>query len=69
MAPRSPPKRDLKAEAEAALAAFREKGGAVKQMPTVVPTAFGCRNCGHTGVIGIREGQRIRCPKCREFVT
>jgi len=71
MASRNGPKlsrAELKAQADAALAAFRNQGGAVKQMPTVEPTNFACPTCGHTGVIGAREGQAIRCPKCRTLI-
>jgi hypothetical protein len=62
-------KAELKAEAEAAMAAFMSKGGAVKQMPTVEPIAFACGNCGHAGTIGVRPGQTMKCPKCRSPLT
>jgi hypothetical protein len=71
MASRNGPKvsrAELKAQAEAALAAFRNQGGAVKQMPSVEPVNFACGTCGHTGVIGARDGQTIRCPKCRSVI-
>lgn len=59
-------KADRKTEAEDAVAAFLARGGAVKRMPDVVATTFACANCGHTGILGVAEGKRSRCPKCRE---
>ncbi|MFO1183211.1 MAG: hypothetical protein U1E56_00325 [Bauldia sp.] len=68
--PRGPKlsKEQLKAQAEAALKGFQAKGGVVSQLDAVVPTAFACANCGHTGMIGVRAGQKIKCPKCREVI-
>lgn len=60
---------ELKAQADAAMAAFRDKGGVVQQVEAVVATTFACRNCGHTGTIGVRANQKIRCPKCREVIS
>ena len=57
---------DRKNEAEAALAAFLARGGAVKQAPSVVPTVFACKSCGHSGIAGVTEGKTTRCPRCRE---
>jgi hypothetical protein len=66
--PRQPPvsRADRKSEAEAALAAFLGRGGAVKQGPSVVPTMFSCSGCGHSGIAGIAGGKTARCPRCRE---
>jgi len=69
MADRNSPKltrEELKAQAEAAMAAFKKKGGVVDQGPAVVATAFACSNCGQTGVIGVRADRQARCPRCRE---
>ena len=52
-------------QADAALAAFRDKGGVVSQMPSMVATSVRCQICGHTGIIGMTEGKPGRCPKCR----
>ena len=57
---------DRKSEADAALAAFLSRGGAVTQGPSVVPTAFACSSCGHSGIAGVAEGKMPRCPKCRQ---
>lgn len=48
------------------MAAFLAKGGSVTQAPSVVPTAFACSNCGHTGIAGVTKGKTTRCPRCRE---
>ena len=61
-------KAELQAEADAALAAFRNKGGAIQQMPAAEAVSFACSVCGHTGTISAREGQHIRCPKCRAMI-
>ncbi len=63
---RKPDKAAQRAEAEAALAAFAARGGAVKRGPEVVPTLFTCETCGAQAVVGIAEKQRrgVRCPKC-----
>ena len=61
-------KEQLKAQAEAAMKGFQAKGGVVQALDAVIPTTFACANCGHTGTIGVRAGQRIRCPKCRETI-
>lgn len=61
-----PSKADKRSEAEAQVAAFLARGGAVKEMPAVVATMFACANCGHTGTIGVAPGKKPRCPKCRE---
>jgi hypothetical protein len=57
---------DRKSEADAALAAFLSRGGAVTHGASVVPTAFACKSCGHTGIAGVTQGKTLRCPKCRE---
>jgi hypothetical protein len=41
---------DRRSEADDAMAAFLARGGAVKQMPTVVATTFVCPNCGHASL-------------------
>ena len=60
-----PSKADKRTEAEAEVAAFLARGGSVKAMPAVVPTAFACATCGHAGIVGIAPGKHGRCPKCR----
>ena len=60
---------DRKSEAEAAMAAFLSKGGAVKQVPSVVPTMFACSECGHARIAGMTEGKTTRCPRCRQPLT
>ena len=62
-------KEELKAQAEAAMKAFQAKGRVVDQLDAVIPTTFACANCGHTGTIGVRAGQKIKCPKCREVIS
>ena len=58
---------DKSAEASDMVAAFLARGGQIKSMPSVVPTQFACKNCGHVGVIGMTEGKAVRrCPKCKE---
>jgi predicted nucleic-acid-binding Zn-ribbon protein len=59
-------KADKRSDAEDLVAAFLAKGGAIKEMPSVEATAFACKNCGHTGIIGMAPGKKVRCPKCRE---
>jgi hypothetical protein len=59
-------KADKRSDADALVAAFLAKGGAIKEMPSVEATAFACKTCGHTGIIGIAAGKKPRCPKCRE---
>jgi hypothetical protein len=61
-----PSKSDQRAAAEAAMAAFLAKGGAVKRGPDVVPTLFTCNTCGAPAVVGIAAKQKrgVRCPKC-----
>lgn len=59
-------KADKRNDADALVAAFLAKGGAIKEMPSVEPTAFACKNCGHTGIIGLAPGKKAKCPKCRE---
>lgn len=59
-------KTDKRNDADALVAAFLAKGGAIKEMPSVEATAFACKNCGHTGIIGMAPGKKTRCPKCRE---
>ena len=59
-------KADKRSDADAMVAAFLAKGGAIKEMPTVEATSFACKTCGHTGIIGMAPGKKARCPKCRE---
>jgi hypothetical protein len=59
-------KADKRSTADDLVAAFLAKGGAIKEMPTVEATAFACKNCGHTGIIGMAPGKKVRCPKCRD---
>ena len=69
---RYPPKtsrEDLKAQADAAMAAFKDKGGTVDRGPSVVATSFACANCGQTGILGVAAGKKARCPRCREFLA
>jgi hypothetical protein len=63
-----PSKADKRSDADAMVAAFLAKGGAIKEMPSVEPTMFACKTCGHTGIIGVAPGKKARCPKCREFL-
>ncbi len=64
-----PSKAARRSEAEDIVAAFLAKGGAVKQMPTVEPTAFACGTCGHAGIAGFAPGKTRKCPKCRAALT
>jgi rubrerythrin len=59
-------KADKRNDADELVAAFLAKGGAIKEMPSVEATAFACKTCGHTGIIGMAPGKKVRCPKCRE---
>ena len=63
---RKPNKAGQRAAAEAAMAAFLARGGAITRGPDVVPTLFTCETCGAQTVVGIAEKQRrgVRCPKC-----
>lgn len=61
-------KADKRSDADALVAAFLAKGGAIKEMPSVEPTTFACKTCGHTGIIGVAPGKKARCPKCREYL-
>ena len=63
-----PSKADKRSDAEAMVAAFLAKGGAIKEMPSVEATAFSCKTCGHAGIVGIAPGKKARCPKCREYL-
>jgi hypothetical protein len=58
-------KEDARKQAEASLAEFLNKGGTVKQGPTVEATMFACPTCGHAGVAGFAPGKARKCPKCR----
>ena len=55
-----PSKADNRSDAEAMVAAFLARGGAIKEMPAVEPTTFTCKTCGHTGIIGIAPGKKAR---------
>ncbi|MCB1501151.1 MAG: hypothetical protein KDK07_15410 [Bauldia sp.] len=62
-------KADKRSDAEDLVAAFLARGGAIKEMPAVEATTFTCKTCGHTGIIGMAPGKKVRCPKCRELLT
>jgi hypothetical protein len=58
-------KAELQAQADAALAMFKGQGKAVQQMPAVESKQFVCSFCGTVSTLGVRAGQKVRCPRCR----
>lgn len=58
-------KAELQAQADAALALFRNQGKSVQQMPSVESKRFACSFCGKVSTLGVRPGQTVRCPQCR----